>query len=298
MPDVSRSAIQRWIKDGRVLVDGRPCLAKATIGPGAALEVDPSPALPTQVEPEAGVLFDTLYEDAELIVVNKPAGLVVHPGKGNWTGTLVAGLLARPGFSRPPSDERDPTGAFRPGIVHRIDKDTSGVLVVAKTVVSREHLKQQFTSRSVGRTYLALTLGVPQSGTISTLYGRDPRSRMRFSSRVLEGKAARTKVVVIETLCGGRAALVECKLETGRTHQVRVHLAQHTGNPLLADALYGRVPQDPLLKRAHLELGRQALHAHTLEFEHPTLGRRLEFKAELPEDMQRALHLLRHDTGA
>jgi 23S rRNA pseudouridine1911/1915/1917 synthase len=235
-----------------------------------------------------------LYEDQHLIVVAKPAGVVVHPARGHRTGTLVSGLLARPGFTSAPSDERDPAGKLRPGIVHRIDKDTSGVLVVAKDAPTREGLKRQLAEHTVERVYHALTVGVPRPGRIQTLYGRHPRSRLKFTSRLLEGKTAVTTVAVLETFDGRRAALVECRLETGRTHQIRVHLSEQAGTPLVADTLYASgVVGDEALQRIAAELGRQALHARTLGFQHPITGQPLSFDSGLPGDLSAALEALR-----
>ena len=287
VPEVSRATLQRWIEAGRVLVDGTPCRSRDTVRGGAVLDVEPLPPEPSQAEPDAGVRLEIVYEDEALLVVNKPAGLVVHPARGHRTGTLVNGLLAREGFLPPGADPRDERGQVRPGIVHRIDKDTSGLLVVAKTDASREGLKAQLGAHTVERVYTALTLGVPASATIRTLYGRDRRSRLRFTSRVREGKSAVTRVVVVERLAGGRAACVECRLETGRTHQIRVHLAEQQKTPLLADALYGRAPADADLAAVSEALGRQALHARVLGFVHPVSGERLHFEAPLPATSRR-----------
>jgi 23S rRNA pseudouridine1911/1915/1917 synthase len=292
MPDVSRATLQRWIEQGRVRIDGATCRARDAVRAGAVLEVEPLPAPVSDAEPDPGVKVEVVFEDEVLLVVNKPAGLVVHPARGHRSGTLVNGLLARPGFATV-ADPRDGEGSKRPGIVHRIDKDTSGLIVVAKTDASRESLKTQLAAHSVERSYLALSLGVPTLRTIRTAYGRDRRSRLRFSSRVREGKPAVTHVAVLEKLAGGRAALVECRLETGRTHQIRVHLAEQAKTPLVADALYGRRPTDPELLRVSEELGRQALHATVLGFTHPLSGERLRFEARPPADFERALSALR-----
>jgi 23S rRNA pseudouridine1911/1915/1917 synthase len=293
VPDVSRSTLQRWIADGRVLVDGAKPRARDAVSAGAVLEVEPGTRPPSSAEPDAGVEVEVLHEDDELCVVVKQAGLVVHPARGHWSKTLVNGLLARPGFGKISADPRDRSGLFRPGIVHRLDKDTSGVLVVAKTERAREALKAEIAAHRAERSYLALTLGVPRSGTIRSQYGRDPRSRLRFTSRVREGKLAITHVKVLEKLAGGRAALVECRLETGRTHQIRVHLAEQTGTPLFGDRLYGRVPAEPELRQIAEELGRQALHAAVLGFPHPLSGQALRFQAPPPADFARALDALR-----
>lgn len=290
---VSRSVVQRWISEGRVRVDGQPCRARDEVGAGAVIDVEPGPPPPSDVEPDPTVPFDVLHEDEHLVVVNKPAGVVVHPGRGNWEHTLVAGLLTRPGFERAPFDPRDPLGRLRPGIVHRLDKNTSGVLVVAKNEAAREGLKRQLSEHSVERVYRGLTLGVPKPGRIETLHGRHPGSRFRFTTRVDRGRSAVTHVNVDESLSRGRAALVSCRLETGRTHQIRVHLAECAGAPILADSLYGRNPGDDDVRSVANELGRQALHASVLGFEHPGTGSRVRFETPLPEDMRTALERLR-----
>lgn len=293
LPDVSRAEVQRWIGAGRVLLAGAPCRQRDMVGPGSVLEVAPLAPPASTAEPDAGVVLEVLYEDDALLVVNKPAGLVVHPARGHRTGTLVNGLLARPGFGAELDDESESDGPPRPGIVHRIDKDTTGVLVVAKTPPSRESLKAQLSAHTVERVYLALTLGVPGVKHIRTPYGRDRRSRLRFTSRLEEGKLAVTHVEVRERLAGGRAALVACRLETGRTHQIRVHLSEQAKTPLLADALYGRRPNDAELAEVSARLGRQALHAAVLGFVHPTSGERLRFEVDAPADFARALSELR-----
>ncbi len=293
MPDVSRSTIQRYIQEGRVKVDGKICRAKQLVRGGSKLEVEPSEPPPSSAVPDPDVPFQVLHEDEHLVVVDKPAGIVVHPARGHATGTLVNGLLARGGFERASADERDPNGAVRPGVVHRIDKDTSGILVVAKDEPTREGLKKQLSDHTVERVYQALTLGAPKSGRVETLYDRHPRSRLRFTSKTNTGKRAVTNVRVLESFAQGLAALVECRLETGRTHQIRVHLSEQTGTPLLADWLYGRTPGTPELAVIATALGRQALHAAVLGFVHPVTGETLRFESPLPSDFASALAALR-----
>jgi 23S rRNA pseudouridine1911/1915/1917 synthase len=285
--------VQRWIAEGRVKVDGKICRPKQLVRGGCRLEVEPSEPPPSTAVPDPSVRFAVLHEDPHLIVVDKPAGLVVHPARGHASGTLVNGLLARGGFERAGADARDPNAAIRPGVVHRIDKDTSGILVVAKDEPTREGLKRQLSEHSMERVYRALTLGVPHSGAIETLYDRHPRSRLRFTSKTDAGKRAVTHVRVVEELAAERTALVECRLETGRTHQIRVHLAEQAGTPLLADWLYGRPPGSPDLLEIATALGRQALHAAVLGFVHPITQERLRFESELPADLVAALTALR-----
>jgi len=290
---VSRETIKRWIQEGRVTLAGRPCRPKDTAKAGAEIVVVAGPAPQSAAEPDPGVRFGVVFEDDEMLVVDKPAGLVVHPGRGHWTGTLVHGLLARPGFERPPSDPRDEQGHLRPGIVHRIDKDTSGLLMVAKTERAREGLKEQLAQHSIERRYLGLTVGVPRPGRIETLHGRDPKSRLRFSSRVTEGKPAVTDVEVLGRAAGDEGALVRLTLHTGRTHQIRVHLSLERGTPLLADALYGGMRAPERVQRIAADLGRQALHASVVGFRHPTTGEELRFESPLPSDLEQAWTALR-----
>ncbi len=294
LDDVSRVTVQRWIEEGRVLVDGKPCRARDSVSAGTRIVVEAGPAPLSEADPDPSVVLDVRYEDEHLLVVNKPAGLVVHPARGHRTGTLVNGLLARPGFAQPSADPEDEQGSLRPGIVHRIDKDTSGLLVVAKDDRTREGLKAQLAAHTVERAYLALTLGTPTNGVLRSLHARDPKSRLRFTSRVSDGKSAVTRLRVLERLAGGRAAYVECRLETGRTHQIRVHLSELSKTPLLADAVYGGRPsmaED--IAQIATELGRQALHAALLGFVHPVTGATLHFEAPLPDDFARALAALR-----
>ncbi len=293
MPNISRATVQRWISEGRVKVDGKICRPKQQVRGGAQLEVEPSEPPPSTATPDPNVAFQVLHEDPHLIVVDKPAGLVVHPARGHASGTLVNGLLARGGFERASADARDPNAAVRPGVVHRIDKDTSGILVVAKDEPTREGLKKQLSEHSMQRLYRALTLGVPRSGAIDTLYDRHPRSRLRFTSKTSQGKRAVTHVRVLETFAEGRAALVECQLETGRTHQIRVHLSEQVGTPLFADWLYGHTPGGSDLQAIATALGRQALHAAVLGFVHPVTQVKLRFESPLPSDFATALLALR-----
>jgi len=294
IPDVSRATVQRWIEEGRVQVDGKPCRARDSVTAGSRIELEPGPPPLSEADPDPSVVLDVCYEDPHLLVVNKPAGLVVHPARGHRTGTLVNGLLARPGFSLPAADPEDVQGSLRPGIVHRIDKDTSGLLVVAKDDLTREGLKTQLAQHSVERVYLALTVGTPLEATIRSLHARDPKSRLRFTSRTNEGKSAVTHVRVLERLAGGRAAFIECRLETGRTHQIRVHLSEQSKTPLVADAVYGgRPPMTADLAEIATTLGRQALHAAVLGFVHPLSHESLRFEVPPPADFAQALAALR-----
>jgi 23S rRNA pseudouridine1911/1915/1917 synthase len=278
----SRSTLQSWIADGRVLADGRPVRASARLNEGAHVVVRPAPPPPSSALPE-DLPLDLLFKDEHVAVLHKPAGLVVHPAPGHWTGTLANALRFHLEVKA-----GDPE---RPGIVHRLDRDTSGVMVVARTERAREGLIAQWKSHSIEREYVAIALGMPQEQLrIETLHGRHPRDRKRFTSRVASGKQAITVMRVLERLHG--ASLVSCRLETGRTHQIRVHLSEQ-GYPLLADALYGHASTDPRLAEAERAIGRQALHARLLGFEHPASGERMRFSVEPPEDFQRALSLLR-----
>ncbi len=285
----SRAAVQRWIVEGRVLVQGAKCRASTLVPPGATIEVSPGPPPATELAPDSSVEFEIVFEDEHLWVVDKPAGLVVHPAKGNWSGTLVHGLLAR-GLD---SDALAEQGALdRPGVVHRLDKGTSGLLVIAKDPSTREALRAAFARHDIDREYLAIVAGRPRGRTIETLHARNPRDRMRFTSLDLTtGKRAVTHVRVVEQLA--LAALVSCTLETGRTHQIRVHLAEQAKTPILGDPLYGGRPKSPELARLAASLGRQALHAKLLGFVHPATGRRVQFVSEPPDDFLAVLQALR-----
>ncbi len=227
-----------------------------------------------------------MHEDRWLVVIDKPAGLVVHPAPGHEAGTLVNALLAHCG------DLRGIGGELRPGIVHRIDKDTSGLLVVAKDDQTMKALGAAFKAHDIERVYEALVVGdrPPTSGRIDTLHGRDPRDRKKFSIRVKDGQRAVTNWRVVERFSG--AARIEAELETGRTHQVRVHLAA-LGCPLLGDRTYGRPPREPALRAIADQLGRQALHARMLGFVHPATGKTMSFTSAPPDDFRRALAALR-----
>ena len=278
----SRSALQGFIAEGRVLVDGRPTRASARLSAGARVQVRPAPPPPSAAEPQ-DIPLELLYEDEQLAVLVKPAGLVVHPAPGHRDGTLVNALRFH-------LDVRagDPE---RPGIVHRLDRDTSGVMVVARTDLARERLIAQFQRHDIEREYVAIALGsVAAHQRIETLHGRHPTDRKRFSAHAARGKRAVTEIWLLEALHG--ASLVRCRLETGRTHQIRVHLSEQ-GHPILADALYGHKSRDPRLRAAESAIGRQALHAGVLGFTHPASGERMRFSAEPPDDFARALRTLR-----
>lgn len=310
----SRSAVQRWIRAGRVKVGGKAANPSDSVTAGAIVDVLPLPPEPTDLAPDPNVVFDVLHEDDHLIVVDKPGGLVVHPGRGHPEKTLVHGLLARGTFPKSFDSlidrfEGDGTqtaaeleenlrlASVRPGIVHRIDKGTSGILVVAKDERTREGLKTLFAQHDIERAYLAIAVGQAKSATFETLHGRHPTDRLRFTTKVREGRRAVTRVRVLESIGstgkGARATLVECRLETGRTHQIRVHLAECGGTPILGDPLYGREPADRRLKEVGQKLGRQALHAFVLGFVHPITGAKLRFEREPPADFAAALTALR-----
>ncbi len=288
----SRAEVQRWIADERVQVDGRSASAASSVALGARIVVLPMPPALSEATPDPSIELVVVFEDEHLLVVDKPAGLVVHPARGHASGTLVNALLARSGFVAV-SDENDPAGHVRPGIVHRLDKGTSGLLVVAKNARTREGLKALFQTHDIEREYAALVVGRAESRTFSTLHGRHPTDRLRFTSvgGVSSGKHAVTHVTVIERLEG--ASLVACRLETGRTHQIRVHLAEQMKTPILGDPVYGARPREARLARLGEELGHQALHARLLGFVHPVTGERLRFESELPEDVARAVESLR-----
>ena len=286
---LSRAAVQHLIEAERVQLGGRVARASLRVRAGERLVVRPLPPPPSAAEPE-DLPLEVMFEDEHVLVVVKAAGMVVHPAPGHGSGTLVNALRFRQSVRELEAEETE-----RPGIVHRLDKDTSGVMVVAKTVAARAGLVAQFQSHSLERAYLAIAQGkLPESLTLDTLHGRHPTDRKRFSGRVTRGKRAVTHVRTLERL--HEASLVECTLETGRTHQIRVHLSE-AGHALLGDPLYGRAPRDPQLLAAATLLGRQALHARMLGFDHPCSGVHLRFEAPPPADFKRALEQLRKSSA-
>lgn len=282
-PEFSRTALQRWIEQGRVEQSGEIVSRKTKAAAGAEVSIYPAPPEPMSAEPQAIPLV-VLFEDQHLIVVDKPAGLVVHPAPGHPNGTLVNALLHH-------AKVHGGTDPLRPGIVHRLDKDTSGVMVVAKTALAHERLVEMFQQHRLERVYIAIVCGRPPSSvTYDTLHGRHPTHRKKFTSKLDRGRRAITHLEVVEVL--RRSALVRCTLQTGRTHQIRVHLADH-GYPVLGDPLYGKSIGDPELRRVSEELGRQALHAAVLAFDHPIDRTPMRFEIEPPPDFKRALDSLR-----
>lgn len=284
-PDLSRSRLKQLIEAGAVAGQGR-----AVTDPAhkvkAGLEVVVVIPPPIYAEPLGQAIPLTIvYEDEHVIVIDKPAGLVVHPAAGNRDGTLVNALIAHCGESL-----RGIGGELRPGIVHRIDKDTSGLIVAAKTERAHRSLGKQFAAHAVERVYTAIVWGMPRerSGTIDGAVGRSPLNRQKMTVLRVGGKPARTHYKVIETF-GTTASLVECRLETGRTHQVRVHLA-HIGHPLIGDPVYGRPRTIPGLE---IGIKRQALHATVLGFQHPASHKVLRFESVLPSDFSELSNALR-----
>ena len=291
--DLSRAAVQRLIEDGHVRVGGTTAVkAGARLRTGEVIDIDIPAAQPLEVVAE-DIPLTVLFEDSDVIVIDKPAGLVVHPAPGHARGTLVNALLFHC------TDLSGIGGVLRPGIVHRLDKDTSGVMIATKSDRAHASLTAQFQAKSRGdangkieRQYLAIAAPPPPSagGTLRTLYGRHPVHRKKFSSKVASGKHAVTHWNVVERLHG--AALLRLELETGRTHQIRVHATDH-GWPLLGDPVYGHRQRDERIAAAADSLGRQALHAAVLTFDHPVTGHRMAFTAPLPADLEVVLSALR-----
>lgn len=272
----SRSQVQQWIKDGDITVNGKKEKANYRLQTGDLVEIEvPEPEL-ADIEPE-DLHLDIYYEDADVLVVNKPKGMVVHPSNGHFTGTLVNGLMYHC------KDLSGINGVLRPGIVHRIDKDTSGLLMVAKNDYAHEKLAAQLSEKTVTRKYFALVHGnIPhEAGTIDAPIGRDPADRQRMAV-VDNGKDAVTHFRVLERF--DRYTFIECRLETGRTHQIRVHM-KYIGHPLAGDPKYG--------PKKTIDFGGQALHAGVLGFCHPRTGETLTFEAPLPDDFAHLLNTMR-----
>ncbi len=279
LPDHSRTEIQRWIKEGLVRVNGRASKPGYKLEPGDVVEVDiPAPVPYEGVKPEP-IPLNIVYEDEDVIVIDKPAGMVVHPAPGHTRGTLVNALL----YHFPNLEGIG--GVERPGIVHRLDKDTSGLILVAKNSRAHRELQRQFKAREIEKAYLALVEGhlQPKVGRIEAPIGRDKRHRKRMAV-ARDGREAVTEYTVIAYY--GNYTLVEARPLTGRTHQIRVHFA-FIGHPLAGDTVYGRRKQKlkPWLKR-------HFLHAHRLRFRLPSTGEWVEFTSPLPEDLQRVLEKL------
>jgi len=275
LPELTRSRVQKLISEGRVAVAGARAKASLRLEAGQMIRVDvPVPAA-AQAQAEA-IPLDILYEDADLLVVNKPAGMTVHPSPGHASATLVNAILAHC------DDLSGIGGVLRPGIVHRLDRDTSGVILVAKNDAAHRSLAQQLKARTIEKTYLALVEGTPRppEGTIDAPIGRDPRNRQRMT--VVEGGREATTAYRVVERCTG-VSLVEARPKTGRTHQIRVHLAA-IGHPIAGDRVYGH---------ASRIVRRQALHALRIAFDHPRTGARVTFEAPLPSDFTHALDAAR-----
>jgi len=275
---LSRTRIRSLIDDGRARIEGRPSKAAQRLRAGERVEAEIPPLPPEEMAAEP-IPLGIVLEDEHLLVVDKPAGMVTHPGAGQRTGTLAAAALAHaPGIA-------GVGGPRRPGIVHRLDKGTSGLIVLAKTQAAYDALTAQLARRTATRRYLCLVHASPRAneGVIDKPLARDPRSRIRMAvAPAGKGKRAVTRFRVLERFAG--AALVECRLETGRTHQIRVHMAS-IGHPLLGDEVYGRSAQvraDPAIRERLADLGGVALHAAGLAFTHPASGARLELSSLLP----------------
>jgi 23S rRNA pseudouridine1911/1915/1917 synthase len=288
-PALSRSQIKKLIETGKVQIGGRKAKAGLRLRENEVVTLTVPEPRRMEVEAEA-IPLKVLYEDRHLIVVDKPAGLVVHPGAGNYSGTLVNALLHRC------PDLAGIGGVLRPGIVHRLDKDTSGVLVVAKDDLAHRSLSDQFRKHTAERNYMGIVFGqLAEEGQVDAPVGRHPTHRKKMSARPRKGREARTHWRVLERFRFFN--LAEFRLQTGRTHQVRVHLSS-IGHPILGDPLYGGRKRlasvEPLPLRQGLQrLKRQALHAASLGFVHPVTGDALKFSSPLPEDIQEAIALLR-----
>jgi len=286
-PDLSRSQIQRLIHDGHVTVTGRrlPIKPGQRMLPGEIISITvplPAPLVPVAEDLPIGILYD----DADVVVVNKPAGMVVHPAVGHSGGTLVNALLHHVrGLSGAGGDDR-------PGIVHRLDKGTSGVIVVAQHDAAHRALARQFHDREVTKDYLALVWGTMKPGqTMNTAIGRDPRHRTKMSTRGSRTRAAITTILEVEALRGVTLATV--RIGTGRTHQIRVHLSE-AGHAIVGDDTYGGIRRHPLVHlRPVSQLTRPFLHAWRLTFQHPRTGETITFEAPLPDDLTRVLGALR-----
>jgi len=279
LPEYSRSRLAQWVRLSRATVNGRSVLPRQRVWGGEVIDIDPVPDAAAAAHRPEDIPLDVMFEDDTLLIVNKPAGLVVHPGSGNWQGTLLNALLRRvPGLA----------GIPRAGIVHRLDKDTSGLLVVAKTFTAQASLVRQLQAHSVKREYLAVAHGrIARDGRIEAPIGRHPVKRTKMAV-VARGRLAVTHYQVLERYAG--ASLLRCRLETGRTHQIRVHLSAQ-GHPLVGDPVYGK-------RNSGISFPRQALHAERLALVHPRTEKTMAWQVDPPADMQDLISALRRATKA
>ena len=295
LPDISRSMVKKLVDSGNVLRGGKviaDCSAYVKEGDIFTVNI-PAPA-ESEMQP-ADIPLKIVYEDAEFLVIDKPAGLTVHPGAGNHDDTMANALLAHCGDSLSGIG-----GVMRPGIVHRLDKDTSGLIMAAKTDRAHHSLSGQISSRELKRTYIAICWGTPKpmSGRIEANIGRSTKNRKKMAVVESGGKTAATNYKVLEVLGGGVASIVECRLETGRTHQIRVHMT-HIGHPLIGDQAYcgrrsGTIKDLSDEAKNYLAgFKRQALHSHKVTLNHPVTGLEMNFESGLPDDLRELVRLLR-----
>lgn len=294
LPDLSRSMVKKLVDGGNVLRGDKvitDCSGAVKEGESYTVNI---PA-PTQTDMiAADIPLKIIFEDDQFLVIDKQAGLTVHPGAGNQQNTMANALIAHCGSSLSGIG-----GVMRPGIVHRLDKDTSGLIMAAKTDLAHQSLSKQISTRSLKRTYLAICWGVPRpmEGRIEANIGRSPKNRKKMAVVLSGGKTASTNYSVKEVLCGGAASLVECRLETGRTHQIRVHMT-HIGHPLVGDQAYsgrrtGTIKNLPdEVKIALAGFKRQALHSHKVTLKHPITHEEMDFTSDLPEDMAKLVELM------
>ena len=285
LPELSRSNVQRLIKDGRVKAPGGAPRASTTVHQGQTFEIDIPPPAAAAPEPEA-LPLRIVFQDQDVVVLDKPAGMVVHPAAGHSTGTLVNALLHHI------TDLSGIGGELRPGIVHRLDRGTSGLMVVAKNDRAHQELARQFSDREVDKEYVALVWGVVQAGRrIDAAIGRDPQQRQKMSTRARRARSAVTRVTFAHHFKG--VSLLKVGIATGRTHQIRVHLSA-IGHPIVGDATYGGVHRRVAANlRSVMRLERPFLHSARLVFTHPADGRRVDFESPLPPDLQSILDDIR-----
>ena len=283
LPELSRSRVQTLIEQGCVTLEGKPLRKNYRVGAGDLFSVEVPDAKPLDIRPE-NIPLDIVYEDSDLIVLNKPKGLVVHPAPGHESGTLVNALLYHCGDTLSGIG-----GVTRPGIVHRLDMDTSGLMLCAKNDKAHQHLSAQLSDRSLSRVYEAILRGTPkeQKGIVDAPIGRHPTDRKKMAVTQSHSRKAVTHYRVLEPLSG--YSYVQCKLETGRTHQIRVHMA-YLGHPVAGDMVYGGGKNE-------LGLLSQCLHARYIQFIHPSTGEKMQFGSELPAEFTQALWRLGHDSS-